>query len=89
MTLQLRAATDTRRQARYTHPARLDDQLQVTVLLRHAGKASMQIAQQVWRGDTLLADGEVHIGCVIAVPGATDGTFKPCRIPPVLLTLLA
>jgi acyl-CoA thioester hydrolase len=79
----------TQTQVRYRAPARLDDQLQVTVLLRHAGKASMQIAQQAWRGDVLLADGEVHIGCVAPVPGQADGTFRPCRIPPVLLNLLA
>ena len=60
---------------RYRAPARLDDELAVTVALRHRGTASMTLAQQAWRGDTLLAEGEIRIGCV------DDGTFKPRRIP--------
>ncbi len=60
---------------RYRAPARLDDELQVTVTLRHAGKAALTLAQQAWRGGTLLADGEVRIGCV------DDGTLRPRRIP--------
>jgi acyl-CoA thioester hydrolase len=64
---------DTR--VRYRAPARLDDLLHVTVELRHAGKAALTIAQQAWRGDTLLADGEIRIGCV------DDGTLRPRRIP--------
>jgi acyl-CoA thioester hydrolase len=35
----------------------------------------MQLAQQAWRGDTLVAEGEIRIGCV------DDGTFRPRRIP--------
>ena len=60
---------------RYLRPARLDDLLAVTVDVRHAGKAQMTIAQQAWRGDDLLAEGTIRIGCVDA------GTFKPRRIP--------
>src|SRR5688572_25841567 len=37
---------------RYLRPARLDDLLDVTVLLRHAGEASMKIEQQIWRSTT-------------------------------------
>lgn len=59
----------------YRAPARLDDALDVTVALRERGRASMLIAQQAWRGDTLLAEGEIRIGCV------DHGTFKPRRIP--------
>ena len=65
--------TDTR--VRYRAPARLDDLLDVTVELRHRGTASMTLAQQAWRGQTLIAEGEIRIGCV------DDGTFKPRRIP--------
>ena len=64
---------------RYRAPARLDDELRVTVLLRQRGAASMIIAQQAWRGavgvGTLLAEGEIRIGCV------DHGTFRPRRIP--------
>lgn len=73
--------TDTR--VSYRAPARLDDLIDVTVMLRHAGRASMTIEQQVWRGEALLAEGEIRIGCVDA------GTFRPCRIPTEVLGLLA
>ena len=64
---------------RYRRPARLDDELTVTVRVVHAGRARMTIAQQAWRhaphGDELVADGTIRIGCVDA------GTFRPQRIP--------
>jgi acyl-CoA thioester hydrolase len=77
---ELRAATGaifvvTDTSVRYRAPARLDDELQVSVELRRHGTASMTIFQQAWRGATLLAEGEIRIGCV------DDGTFKPRRIP--------
>ncbi len=63
----------------YRRPARLDDAIDVTVAVRESGRASMLIAQQAWRGDELLAEGEIRIGCVDA------GTFRPTRIPiPIL-----
>ena len=40
---------------RYLRPARLDDLLRVTVEVRHAGQASMTIAQVAWRGEERLA----------------------------------
>ena len=73
--------TDT--QVRYLAPARLDDLLEVTVELRASGKASMSIVQQAWRGDTLLAAGDIRIGCV------DEGTFRPRRIPIELMNTLA
>ncbi len=65
--------TDTR--VSYRAPARLDDELQVTVHLQRHGTASMTILQQAWRDDALLAEGEIRIGCV------DEGTFRPRRIP--------
>lgn len=76
--------TDTR--VRYRAPARLDDELTVTVALCKRGTASMTIAQQAWRGPvetgTLLAEGEIRIGCV------DHGTFRPRRIPNEVITTL-
>jgi acyl-CoA thioester hydrolase len=66
----------------YKLPARLDDELHVTVALQHAGRASLEVAQQAWRGDTLLVDGEVRVGCVEAA------TLKPSRIPAAVLERL-
>jgi len=73
--------TDT--QVRYRAPARLDDLLDITVELRAGGRASMNIAQQAWRGSALLAEGDIRIGCV------DEGTFRPRRIPTELLDTLA
>jgi acyl-CoA thioester hydrolase len=56
-------------------PARLDDLLEVTVVVEHLGQASLQISQQALRDDRMLASGTIRIGCVEL------GTFKPCRIP--------
>jgi len=67
---------------RYLSPARLDDQLRVTVELREQGRASLNVFQQAWCGSTLLADGDIRIGCV----GASD--FKPRRMPASLLQVL-
>jgi acyl-CoA thioester hydrolase len=76
--------TDT--QVRYRAPARLDDELHITVALRARGTASMTITQQAWRGavgqGTLLAEGDIRIGCV------DQGTFRPRRIPNEVLQSL-
>lgn len=75
---------------RYLRPARLDDLLSISVVVTHAGRARLTIAQQAWRRTTnrggggidndnsreeLLAEGTIRIGCVDA------GTFRPQRIP--------
>jgi acyl-CoA thioester hydrolase len=70
---------------RYLRPARLDDEVIVTVRLAESGKASLVIDQQARRvttagGDTeLLAEGRIRIGCVDAQ------TLRPRRIPSHLL----
>ena len=60
---------------RYIRPARLDDQLTITVDVRERGRASLRIAQQAWCGERLLAEGDIRIGCV------ERATMKPHRIP--------
>ncbi len=76
---------------RYLRPARLDDLIDVTVHVKHAGRAQLTLAQQAWKlnraavapnaipsidaGRELLAEGTIRIACVDA------GTFKPARIP--------
>lgn len=62
-------------QTRYLAPARLDDEIAVTVAVNELGAASMVLEQQAWRGETLLATGRIRIGCVDAV------TLKPRRLP--------
>ncbi|MEY4564844.1 MAG: hypothetical protein RLZZ618_4121, partial [Pseudomonadota bacterium] len=60
---------------RYRRAARLDDVLQVTVQMRSAGRASLHIAQQALRGDELVAEGDIRIGCVSA-RSSDNGTFR-------------
>jgi acyl-CoA thioester hydrolase len=68
---------------RYLRPAHLDDLLDVTVHVKHAGRAQLTLAQQAWRrtgpadgtGPELVAEGTIRIACVDA------GTFRPVRIP--------
>ena len=56
-------------------PARLDDQLDVTVGVRHSARASLVLEQQALRDGELLAEGEVRIACVDAP------TLRLRRIP--------
>ena len=67
---------------RYLAPARLDDELLVTARLEAAGRASLIIAQQAFRGNTLLAEGTIRIGWV------DDQSLRPGRIPPAILAVL-
>lgn len=69
-------------QVRYLAPAKLDDQLTVTVSVAEQGRASMLLEQQVWRGDTLLAQGQVRVGCV------DTRTLAPKRMPARVLGVL-
>jgi acyl-CoA thioester hydrolase len=67
---------------RFLSPARLDDELSVSVRVVEAGRATLRIAQQVRRDDRVLTEGDIRIGCVDA------GTFRPRRIPNELLSLI-
>jgi acyl-CoA thioester hydrolase len=85
---QLRAETGaifivSETRVRYLRPARLDDQLTVTVDVKHAGQASMTVSQVAWRGDERLAEGDIRIGCVDAQ------SFRPRRIPDPLPKMMA
>ena len=66
----------------YLEPARLDDELQITVHITESGGASLTFRQEARRAGDLLVVGTIRIGCVDA------GTFKPRRIPNELLSLL-
>ncbi len=68
---------------RYRQPARLDDALDVTVVVDELRPASMRLSQQALRGNALLCAGEIRIGCVEA------DTLRPCRIPAAITDLFA
>ena len=59
-------------------PARLDDELQVTVALMECRRASLVLAQEVLRGGTRLLDAQVRVAALGA------DTFKPRAVPDAL-----
>jgi acyl-CoA thioester hydrolase len=59
----------------YLSSARLDDELTLRLSVEKLGRASVQFAQQAWRGDTLLSTASVKVGCVDAQ------TMRPRSIP--------
>lgn len=63
----------------YHAPAKLDDELKLTIVVERLGRASVQFVQEAWRvseGDIkLLATGYIKVGCV-----DTNG-FRPSVIP--------
>ena len=59
----------------YHAPARLDDELKLTLTIEKLGRASVQFAQQAWCGEVLLASAHVKVGCVDAV------TLRPRSLP--------
>ncbi len=63
-------------------PARLDDQLEVSVALVECRGASFVVAQQVLRGDALLIDAKVKIAALAA------SSFRPRPIPESLMSEL-
>ncbi|MEI6000179.1 tol-pal system-associated acyl-CoA thioesterase [Paraburkholderia bengalensis] len=60
----------------YHAPARLDDLLRIVSRIERLGRASVDFAQEAWRGDTLLATGSIRVGCV------DSQSMKPAAIPP-------
>jgi acyl-CoA thioester hydrolase len=59
----------------YHAPARLDDELTLSLTVQKLGRASVQFAQQAWRGDQLLVEATVKVGCVDAA------TLRPRSLP--------
>ena len=66
-------------QMRFLKPARLDDHLTVTVTVCEAGRSSVAFQQAVWRGETLLTQGQVRIAWVQSKAG--QDSLRPGRMP--------
>jgi acyl-CoA thioester hydrolase len=56
-------------------PARLDEELTVTVVLKERRTASFLVTQELFRGGQCLLRAEVRIACL------TASTFKPRALP--------
>ncbi|MGV7210138.1 tol-pal system-associated acyl-CoA thioesterase [Oxalobacteraceae bacterium A2-2] len=61
-------------QADYHAPAKLDDELKLTLGIEKLGRASVMFVQQAWCGEQLLNSAKVKVGCV-------DGALRPRAIP--------
>jgi acyl-CoA thioester hydrolase len=48
----------------YRAPARLDDELTLSLSIAKLGHASVHFVQKAYRGDQLLAEAQVKVGCV-------------------------
>jgi acyl-CoA thioester hydrolase len=59
----------------FRQPARLDDELQVSVVLTERRAASLLIAQEISRGDRVLAAATVRVACLVA------SSFRPRPLP--------
>ena len=67
----------------YRAPARLDDEVDVTLAVERTSPATITLAQQARRGATLLAEGTVRIACVDAA------TLAPRRVPDAIAQAIA
>ncbi len=59
----------------YYQPARLDDELTVSVVVEKLGKVAVEFYQQIHRGEQLLVECRTKVGCVSA------DTLRPVAIP--------
>ncbi|MFL6632511.1 MAG: tol-pal system-associated acyl-CoA thioesterase [Massilia sp.] len=59
----------------YVASARLDDEVKLILNVEKLGRASVQFAQQAWRGDTLLSSADVKVGCIDVA------TMRPRSLP--------
>ena len=60
---------------RYFSPARLDDEIEVTLRIRKLAGASIVFEHEVNKGENCLVRGVVDLAVI------NDRTFRPCRIP--------
>lgn len=58
----------------YLAPARFDDLIEVVTRITRLRGASVEMGQQVWRGDTCLARAYLTAACM-------DGQGRPARLP--------
>jgi acyl-CoA thioester hydrolase len=63
----------------YSAPARLDDTIRIVSRIERLGRASVDFHQEAWRGDTLLATGDVRVASV------NRATIRPAAVPDSVL----
>jgi acyl-CoA thioester hydrolase len=63
----------------YSAPARLDDLIRVDSRIERLGRASVDFHQEAWRGDVLLATGDIRVASVDRV------SIRPAAVPDSVL----
>ncbi|TAK79405.1 MAG: tol-pal system-associated acyl-CoA thioesterase [Aquabacterium sp.] len=72
---------------RYLRSARLDDELEISVEVTERARTGLTFFQQAWRGEELLAEGEIRIAWVAPAEDGGDA-HRPRRIPQAILAAL-
>jgi acyl-CoA thioester hydrolase len=67
----------------FREPARLDDELNITVTLAAATRTTFSLAQAALRDASVLAESRITLACVAAA------SFRPQRLPRPILDALA
>jgi acyl-CoA thioester hydrolase len=67
----------------YFSPAKLDDDLRLTLAIVKLGRASITFEQKAWLGERVLASARVLVACV-----SVDGV-RPCAIPPAVVAKIS
>ncbi len=69
----------------YLRPARLDDQLTITVSLSRRGRAGFDMIQSIWRNavDSSVADGAEELLCEgkVAIACVSANSLRPVGLP--------
>ena len=66
----------------YLQPARLDDEIQVRTSIQKLGGASMEMDQNIHRGEEALVRAKVRLACI-------GPTGRPRRLPPAVRAALS
>lgn len=66
---------------KYSRPILMDDLITVTARVVSCKATSFVLQQNIYRGEIMLASGEVELACISA-------EMKPCRLPDEIRSLI-
>ena len=68
-------------EVKYSRPILMDDLITVTARVISCKASSFVLQQNIYRGEIMLASGEVELACI-------DANMRPCRLPNEIRDLL-
>ena len=68
-------------EVKYSRPILMDDLITVTASVVSCKASSFVLQQNIYRGEIMLASGEVELACI-------DANMRPCRLPSEIRDLL-